>query len=238
MRITTTYVALFHAALMLPTIGSAQATALPATNTPQAISPASVAVAQPQSDTPHTTSVFWISSVEVMRSTHAPLLDVIRVRGLASTEGWESAELIPLTKGVPADGFLDLVLVAEAPADSTAPSAFVNVEALFTIEPGHPFKGVRVHGAENRVTVKSFPGYTEAPTHPLDCSSCVGKYFVRKGETSAATRAQNAIVHEEDLPHNLHVIRETEGVGSLSSDPNRLTILLNAEGQIVAAMWD
>src|SRR5271170_3929516 len=45
--------------------------------------------------------VLHITSVEVIRSTHMPVLDVVRVRGLTSTSGWEEAELIPLTRGVP-----------------------------------------------------------------------------------------------------------------------------------------
>ena len=44
-----------------------------------------------------------ISNVEIIRSAHAPYLDIIRVRGLASSSGWEEAELVPLTRGVPAE---------------------------------------------------------------------------------------------------------------------------------------
>jgi len=239
MRHTTQLTVILNAALMLTGIGAAQTNQVA---TPQTATPANSADTKPQGgasqiETPHSAPVFWISSVEVMRSLHAPQLDVIRVRGLASTEGWESAELVPLSKGVPVDGILDLMLIAEAPADNTAPVAYPTVEAVFTIEPGHPFKGVRIHGAENRVTVKTFPGYTEAAVHPIDCSDCVGKYFVRKGE-SPSSRAKETIVHEEDLPHNLRVLRDTDGVGSLYSDPNRMTLFLNAEGQVVMAIWD
>jgi hypothetical protein len=35
--------------------------------------------------------VLRITSVEVIRSSHGPTLDIIRVRGLASSRGWEEA---------------------------------------------------------------------------------------------------------------------------------------------------
>lgn len=184
-----------------------------------------------------TAPVFWVSSVEVMRSTHAPQLDVIRVRGLASTEGWESAQLVPLTRGIPADGILDLALVAEAPQDTFAPTAYPEIEAIFTIEPGHPFKGVRVHGAANRVALNTFPGYAVSATAPKDCMDCQGKIFVPKGQ-SVPTNAKAGFVREEDLPRNLRVIREGDGLGSFESNPNRMTILLNEQSQIITALWN
>jgi hypothetical protein len=189
-------------------------------------------------DTAHTAPVLWISSVEVVRSTHGPQLDIVRVRGLASTDGWESAELIPLTKGVPADGILDLAFVAEAPGDQTAPSGFPEVEAIFAVEPGHPFKGVRVYGASNRLTLRSFPGFVEAAAAPKDCTTCAGKYFVAKGATAPAGKAEAEVVHEESLPKTLRVVHGGEGMGRLDSDPNRMTIILEDDGRIALAFWD
>lgn len=227
------------AALALTTAATAQPTQ-PRPNGPaeaqQQISSEQPAPAQ--DNTPHTAPVFWISSVEILRSAHAPQLDVIRVRGLVTTEGWESAELVPLTKGTPVDGILDLALVAEAPADNTTPTQYPEIESIFVLEPGHPFKGVRVHGAANRVVVKSLPDYVEAAAPPHDCSQCTGKYLLRKGETLPAGRKPENIVREEDLPQNLRVIRESDGIGSLESNPNRMTLLLNESGEIVATMWD
>ncbi|WP_047487125.1 hypothetical protein [Terriglobus sp. TAA 43] len=184
-----------------------------------------------------TAPVLWVSSVEVMRSAHGPQLDVIRVRGLASTEGWESAQLVPLTRGIPADGMLDLALVADAPQDVFAPTAYPAIEAIFTIEPGHPFKGVRVHGAANRVTLNTLPGYAVSATAPKDCVDCQGKIFVAKGQAVPAN-AKAGFVREEDLPRNLRVIREGDGLGSFESNPNRMTILLNEQGQIITALWN
>jgi hypothetical protein len=188
--------------------------------------------------TPNFAPVLWITSVEAMRSTHEPALDVIRVRGITSTEGWEAAELVPLTKGAPPDGILDLAFIAQAPADSTAPSKSPVIEAVFTIEPGHPFRGVRVHGATNRVTLKSIPGYAESAAAPDDCTNCVGKYFVGKGETAPAGVSADDVVREETLPKSVHVVKPTEGIGKLDSDPNRLTLVLGEDGRIVIAVWD
>ena len=242
MRHAAQLTVILSSALMLTTISSAQ-TNRPISTAPQASAPSNSADVPAQTDgqqnePAHTAPIFWISSVEVMRSTHAPQLDVIRVRGLASTDGWESVQLVPLTKGVPADGILDLMLIGEAPSDSSTPIAYPSVEATFAIEPGHPFQGVRIHGAENSVTVKALPGYAEAASRPIDCSGCVGKYFARKGEAVPANRAKETIVREEELPHNLRILRESEGAGSLYSDPNRITILLDGDKKIIMAMWD
>jgi hypothetical protein len=242
MRHTTQLTAVLGAVLMLTSIGSAQ-TSQSTAKTPQTGTPANSVDDQPsagtqENETPRTAPIFWITSAEVMRSTHAPQLDVIRVRGLASTDGWESIELVPLSKGVPTDGILDLMLIGEAPADNSTPTDYPTVEATFAIEPGHPFQGVRIHGAENSVTVKALPGYAEAATRPVDCSSCVGKYFLRKGEVVPADRAKETVVREEDLPHNLRVLRDSDGVGNLSSDPNRMTVFLDGNKKIVMAMWD
>ncbi len=189
------------------------------------------------SDEPsHTAPVFWVSSVEVMRSTHAPQLDVVRVRGLTSTEGWESAQLVPLTRGIPPDGILDLALVAEAPEDSSTPTPYPEVEAVFTIETGHPFKGVRVHGAANSLVLRTLPGYAASVVPPRDCADCQGKLFIPKGKSMPA--GASATVREEELPRNLRVIRDNEGIGQFASEPNRMTLLLNESGQIVMAVWD
>jgi hypothetical protein len=106
------------------------------------------------------------------------------------------------------------------------------------LEPGHPFKGVRVHGAANRVVVNALPGYAEGVAPPKGCYDCTGKYLVRKGEAAPPNRKPETIVREEELPLKLRVIRESEGLGTLDSDPNRLTLLLNEKGEIILAVWD
>jgi hypothetical protein len=182
--------------------------------------------------------VLWVSSVETMRSSHGPQLDIIRARGLSSTEGWERGELVPFTQGPSSDGILDLIFVAQAPSSPSPPAGFPEIEAVFTIEPGHPYKGVRVHGAINRVTLKTIPGYAEAPPPPDDCSKCVGKYFLGKGESLPAGVSAADSVREENLPRLLNVVKANEGIGKLDSDPNRLTLVLGDDGRIVIAVWD
>lgn len=189
-------------------------------------------------ETPNFAPVLYITSVEVLRSTHEPALDVIRVRGITSSDGWEDGELVPLTKGKPADGILDLAFIAQAPSDPASPSKSPEIEAIFTMEPGHPFKGIRVYGATNRVTLHELPGYTEAPAAPIDCTECVGKYYLAKGETAPAGVSADSIVRQETLPKSVNVIKAGEGIGKLDTDPNRLTLVLNDEGRIVIAVWD
>ena len=171
-----------------------------------------------------------------MRSTHAPELDVIRVRGLTSTDAWESPDLVPLAHGPSADGVLDLVFVARTPDDAKSPTPFSWLEAIFVIEEGHPYKAVRVRGATNSVLLNKLPGYVEVAALKEDCTSCVGKYFVAKG--TAAPAAAGGVVREEDLPPNLRVIKASEGVKNFDTDPNRLTLILGDDGRIETAVWD
>ena len=131
--------------------------------------------------------VLRITSVEILRSAHTPVMDIIRVRGLASSPGWEEAELVPLTRGVPADGMLHLILVARAPSDAAEASGLEVVEAIFPLETNHPFKGVNVHSASDSLAVTSLPGYSETKAPGLDCGKCVGKTFcVAKGASAPA----------------------------------------------------
>jgi hypothetical protein len=183
--------------------------------------------------------VLWITSVEVMRSAHEPPLDIIRVRGITSSDGWEQAELIPMTKGAaPDDGVLDLAFVAQAPTDAAAPTKNPTIEAIFTLEEGHPYRAIRVFGATNRVTLKQIPGYIESTNAPIDCSECIGKYYVAKGENPPAGVNADQVVREETLPKTAHVIKGDEGIGKLDSDPNRLTLVLSESGKILIAVWD
>ena len=182
--------------------------------------------------------VLHILSVEVIRSAHEPALDVLRVRGVASTLGWEEAELVPLTRGVPADGVLQLMLVARAPAEVMDAKGFEVVEAIFPLEPDHPFKGVNVHSATDSVVVTQLPGYAESKFSAEDCSQCVGKTFVPRGAHAPAGVAETTVVHEERLPAGARVVKHTDGISSAESDPNRLTLILGKDGKVSAAVWD
>lgn len=179
--------------------------------------------------------LFKVTSVELMRSTHAPELDIVRVRGLSSTDSWSDPQLVAVSRGPSADGMLDLLLVGRAPDDASNATKFGTLEAIFVIEPGHPYKGIRVRSATNTVKLDRLPGYAEASGRDLDCSACVGKYYVAKG--SSAPSGKDA-VREEDLPATTRVLKETDGVRKLDTDPNRLTLILGPGNQIVQAFWD
>jgi hypothetical protein len=182
--------------------------------------------------------VLHITSVEVMRSAHGPALDIIRVRGLASSSGWEEAELVPLTHGVPADGVLELIFVAKAPTEAAEADGFEAIEAIFPLETNHPFKGINVHSASESIYVASLPGYTENKSAGEDCNKCVGKAFVAKGGAAPSGHSASELVHEERIGAPVRVIRPNDGIASAESNPNRLTLILNKDGKITTAVWE
>lgn len=182
--------------------------------------------------------VLMVTNVEIMRSTRPSTLDIVRVSGLSSTDTWDAPQLVPLTRGPSADGVLELMFVARAPTEGITPTRYGILEAIFVVASGHPYKGVRVRGARNSLSVTQLPGYAEVTPPTADCSSCVGKYFVAKGQQSPAGRAASDIVLESDLPSPVRVIGATQGVEKLDVDPNRLTLLLGTDGRIVSAIWD
>lgn len=185
-----------------------------------------------------TAPVLRIISVEVLRSSHGPTLDIIRVRGLASTPGWEEAELIPLTRGTPKDGMLELVFVARAPAEAMEATGFEPVEAIFPIEASHPYKGINVHSASESLSLTQLPGYVEGKGGGEDCSKCVGKTFVAKGAAMPAGKSAADVVKEEQLPPVSRIIRHSDGIPNADSNPNRLTIVVSRDGTIATAIWD
>src|ERR1700733_9863444 len=169
------YAAVVAAGLLMSLAGSAMAQTSPADQSRSG----PPGQASGGSDSPQIRApVLRITSIEVIRSSHGPALDIIRVRGLASSGGWEEAELVPLTRGAPPDGMLELVFVARAPAEASNATGFEVVEAIFPIESNHPFKGVNVRSATESVRVKEFPGYAEGKAAGEDCAKCVGKGFV------------------------------------------------------------
>jgi hypothetical protein len=183
-----------------------------------------------------THSVLRIASVEIIRSSHAPYLDIIRARGFASTKGWEEAELIPLTRGVPADGMLQLILVARPPEAAADATGYEPVEAIFPLETDHPFKGVNVHAATNAITVTTLPGYAESKSMADDCGTCVGKVLIAKG--AAGTSGRTDAVREDQLPPDIRVVRPADGMKESDSNPNRLTLILDKDNRIVTAVWE
>jgi hypothetical protein len=183
-----------------------------------------------------THAVFRITSVEIMRSSHAPYLDIVRARGIVSSTGWEEAELVPLTRGIPADGMLQLILVGRPPERAADATGYESVEAIFPLETNHPFKGVNVHGAVNAVTLSSLPGYAESPSVDDDCGRCVGKTIVPKGRSPSSARPD--VLREEQLPPQTRVVRPADGILASDSDPNRLTLILDKDNRVVTAVWE
>ncbi|HEV8679758.1 MAG TPA: hypothetical protein VGQ90_10315, partial [Stellaceae bacterium] len=88
--------------------------------------------------------VMYVTGIEVLRSASEPKFDVIRVNGLASSAGWSSPQLVPFFFGKPADNVLDLQLIANSPQQSQNAEGFFPISAMFTLDAGHPYKGVRV----------------------------------------------------------------------------------------------
>jgi len=198
-------------------------------------SPSPSGAAQPYA-TPPQLPVLFITSVEVIRSTLEPRQDIVRVRGVTGSLGWSAPQLVPLFIGNPADGVLDLQFIAQVPADSQAAQGFVPISAIFPLEPGHPFKGVRVRGAANVVEVKQIPGIAETKITTEDCAKCVGKKFASKGQAAAGAAG---VVREEDMPRNFRVIPPTKGVAGITHNMNRLNIVLGDDKQtIVWAFWE
>jgi hypothetical protein len=182
--------------------------------------------------------VMLVTSVEVLRSTQSGGLDVVRARGLVTSAAWSSPHLVPITRGEPVDGILDLILQGVVPSSPAPLGPFMPFEALLPVATGHPYKGVRVRSGTNAIVLKTLPGYTEIAPPKQDCAMCRGKVFVAKGATAPAGAAPDSVVREADLPFKLRIIKPTDGIPSYAFDPNRLTLVLSEDNRIVDAAWD
>jgi hypothetical protein len=181
--------------------------------------------------------IFAVTNIELLRSAHTPGLAVIVARGRTSSEGWTDGTLVPLTSGKPIDGVLDLVFVADAPEDASAPATYAPIQAVFPV-PDMPFTAVRVRSATNSLTLKDLNGFVEAKAPDDVCGPCVGKTFVAKGAAAPSGVAASDVVHEEDLPANTRILRPTDGISDMRTNPNRLTIVLGEDGRVVDAIWE
>jgi hypothetical protein len=179
--------------------------------------------------------VLYVTGVEVLRSASEPKVDIVYVTGLASSLGWSSPQLVPFFYGKPADDVFDLQLIASSPHQAQKPEGFVPVCAMFTLEAGHTFKGVRVRAAANAIELKQMPGAASTKITANDCKECIGKKFAEKGK--AAAGAAN-VVREEDLPRGFRSIAPTHGVAGIVHNPNRLNLVLDANSTIVMAFWE
>jgi hypothetical protein len=179
--------------------------------------------------------VLYVTSVEVMRTSTEPQLDIVRVTGLTGSQGWSAPELVPTYAGKPLDGILDLQFIATMPEQTQTAEGFVPISAVFPLEEGHLFKGVRVRASENAIEVKQMPGVNQAQINVNDCKDCVGKKFVEHGK---AQPGQQGVVREEDLPKVLRWIIPSRGIRGITHDPNRLNLILGDDNTIIAAYWE
>jgi hypothetical protein len=193
--------------------------------------PATPEATQPPTDLP----VLYITSVEILRASAEPELDVVRVTGLAASEGWSDPQLVPTYAGKPFDGILDLELIATPPDQSENAGGFVRVSAILPLDPSQGFKGVRVRGSENAIAVKQIPGSGQATISVNDCASCVGKKFVPEGNS---LQSQQGAIRQMDLPKLLRVVKASDGIRGTEQDPNRLTLILDDDNTILEAFWE
>jgi hypothetical protein len=179
-----------------------------------------------------------VTGVEVLRSPRGGGMDIIRVRGLATSGSWKEPHLLPISSGASIDGTLDLIFQGEAPSQAQPPGPLMPVEAILPVETEHPYKAVRVRSSSNAITLKALPGYQEVAAPKEDCAKCIGKTFVAKGAAAPAGVAAADIVNEADLTYPIRVIRPTDGLPNYVYDPNRLTLVLTEDGRISDAAWD
>jgi len=179
--------------------------------------------------------VMYVTSVEVLRSAGDQKFDIIHVSGLVSSQGWSSPELVPFYYGKAADDVLDLQLIATSPQQSQKAEGFYPVSAMFTLDPGHDVKGVRVRAGANAIELKQVPGVARATVKATDCKDCIGKTYAEKGKAAPGTPN---IVHEEDLPRGFRTITPTHGVAGIVHNPNRLNLILDDKHKIVMVFWE
>lgn len=184
---------------------------------------------------PLETPVLYVTGIEVLRSTSEPKFDIVRVTGLASSAGWSAPQLVPFFFGKPADDVVDLQFIANSPQQSQKAEGFFPVSAMFPLDAGHPFKGVRVRAAANALELKQMPGVVHTEIKVNDCKECIGKKFVEKGKAAPGTAN---VVREEDLPRGFRVIVPTHGVAGIVHNPNRINLILDSDHTIVMTFWE
>jgi hypothetical protein len=176
--------------------------------------------------------ILYVTSVEIVSTSADPKLDIIRVTGLASSSGWNNPQLVPFFYGKPADDVLDLQFIADSPDQSQKADGFVPLGAMFTLDAGHPFKGVRVRASANAVELKAMPGSAQSQVKADSGKDLIGKKFVEKGP------AGPGVVTADDLPRGYRTIAPNHGVAGITHNPNRLDLILDDQNKIVMAFWE
>jgi hypothetical protein len=176
--------------------------------------------------------LLYVTSVEVVRTAADPKLDIVRVTGVAASAGWNNPQLVPFFYGKPADDILDLQFIADSPEQSQKADGFVPIGAIFTLEAGHPFKGVRVRAGANALELKAMPGSADAKITADSGKDLIGKKFAEKGP------AGPGVVTAADLPRGFRTIAPNHGVAGITHNPNRLDLILDDQSKIVMAFWE
>jgi hypothetical protein len=176
-----------------------------------------------------------VTSVEILHASAESGMNIVRVTGLASSDGWSQPQLVPTYAGKPFDNVLDLELIATPPEQSEDATGFFPVSAVLAIEGGYQFAGVRVRSSENAITVRQVPGAAEAAISVNSCANCAGKKFAPAG---SAPQTQQNVVREEDLPKLLRIVKASDGIRGIEHDPNRLTLILDEDNTILEAFWE
>jgi len=197
--------------------------------------PPAIPVAGPESAAESKLPVLYVTSLEVLRTSADPRLDIVRVTGLASSQGWGDPELVPTFAGKPFDDILDLQFIATSPLQSQAADGFIPIGAVFTLDENHRFRGVRVRASGNTIEVKPIPGLKQADVTVDSCKDCIGKRFAERGHAPAG---QAGVVREEDLPKILRWIIPSRGIRGITHNPNRLNLILGDDNTIVQAYWE
>jgi hypothetical protein len=178
--------------------------------------------------------VLYVTGIEILHATLEPKIDIVRVTGLVSSAGWSNPSLVPFFYGKPADDVLDLQFIATSPEQSQKAEGFMPVTADFTLEAGHPFKGVRIRAYGNALEIKQMNGSAQAQIKTNDCKECVGKKFVEKGQGQAGP----GVIYGGDLPPDYRPIAPSHGVKGQVHNPNRINLILGDENKIVMVFWE
>ncbi len=176
--------------------------------------------------------VFGVTALEVLPTSQITGVTMIVATGVVSSGGWGQASLIPLVRGTPSDGVLDLVLVAEPPSETMPASGFAPIMATLQVDTAHPYRAVRVRSANNVLAVRQMPGQAQVAAPQTDCHACAGHRLAPAGATAAADDIAPAA-----LPPGTRIIRPEDGITDLQPNPNRLTLLLGEDGLISEAVW-
>lgn len=189
--------------------------------------------------TPTQAPVYRVADVQLKATKSDPPELVAVAIGSVTTSDWRDANLQPVVYVVePADGIYDLYFVATPPPQGSIGLPVVTpVSASLALgTPPDGFKGVRVRSATNAVVALFEAQAMSAAVADgfLDIESLGGKRFVPLGQEDTAKEGD---VLEKNLPKPYRVFTPEAPMGDMMFDPNRLNLVLDGSGVIVAVYW-